>query len=142
MRQHRGLENQLAQAPDPDELTQIPDDQLAQAPDDQLAQTPDDQLVQTPDDQHTQVPDDQLAQTPDDQLAQTPDDQFTQAPDDQLTQAHDDQPSSVITTCADGRCFFRSVVISLDVKLQTATRDHHGNPVDIMYRILETNELE
>ena len=142
-------DDQLTQIPD-DQLTQIPDDQLAQAPDDQLAQTPDDQLAQAPVDQHTQAPDDQLAQTPDDQLAQTPDDQlaqahddqYTQAPDDQLTQAHDDQPSSVITTCADGRCFFRSVVISLDIKLQTATHDHHGNPVDIMSRILETNEAD
>ena len=136
-------DDQLAQASDPDDqLTQIPDDQLAQAPDDQLAQTPDDQLAQAPYDQHTQASDDQLAQTPDDQLAQTPDDQLAQAHDDQLTQAHDDQPSSVITTCADGRCFFRSVVISLDVKLQTATRDHHGNPVDITSRILETNEAD
>ena len=83
--------DQLAQAPDPDELTQIPDDQLAQAPDDQLAQTPDDQLAQAPDDQHTQAPDDQLAQTPDDQYTQAPDDQLTQAPDDQLAQTPDDQ---------------------------------------------------
>ena len=48
----------------------------------------------------------------------------------------------MIITYADGRCFFRSVVISLDVTLQTANCDHYGNLTHIVSRIVETNEAK
>ena len=132
---------QPAQAPG-DQPAQAPGEQPAQSPGDQPAQAPGDQPAQAPGDPPAQAPGDQPAQAPNDQPAQAPGDQPAQAPGDPPEQAPGDQPSSVIITCADGRCFFRSVVISLDVTLQTATRDHYGNLTHIMSRIVETNEAD
>ena len=36
----------------------------------------------------------------------------------------------------------KNLQVKIQVKLQIATHDHHGNPVDIMSRILETNEAD
>ena len=129
---------------------QVPVNQVAQVPASQHVQVPVSQHAQVPANQHVHVPVTQVAQVPVSRNAQVPASQHAQVPASQHAQdpVHQSAPtpgdhaSSVITVCADGRCFFRSVVVSLDEALQTAVRDPLGNLTKPMSRIVETNEAD
>ena len=51
-------------------------------------------------------------------------------------------PPVIIQTYADGRCFFRSLVIGMNTNLQFCDRNQHGLPTDPMLKVFEVTQAD